>query len=150
TGSLDGTAQLWNFFLREPKNKPIEHPGWVRAVGFSPDGETFLTGGADGVVRLWRTRTGKPTGDSVQHKGWVLAAAFSPDGKTVVSGSADRTAQFCEVTAATVEGKAEQIVLWIQVVTGMELEVGTGTDLNPYDPARVLDSRAWHERRRRL
>jgi hypothetical protein len=40
------------------------------------------------------------------------------------------------------EGGVEHVVLWTQVLTGMEL--------NDHGAVRVLDAETWHERRQRL
>jgi len=65
----------------------------VRAVAFSPDGQTVLTGSTDTTARLWDARTGKPLHEPLQHQGEVWAVAFSPDGQTVLTGSTDNTAR---------------------------------------------------------
>lgn len=67
--------------------------------------------------------------------------AFSPDGRSVLTGSADRTAQFWDVPAP-VEGTVERIVLWVQVLTGMELD--------DEGEAHPLDAATWQQRRQRL
>jgi hypothetical protein len=111
-------------------------------VAFSPDGNAILTGSADGTAQLWDAATGKPVGTPFRHKNWVFAAVFSPDGRTVLTGSSDTTARLWEVVPAPVEGKAERIALWIQVITGMELDTS--------GVARVLDAPDWQQRRQRL
>jgi WD40 repeat protein/serine/threonine protein kinase len=142
TGSHDQVAQRWNSRTRQRVGLPLHHQGWVRAVAFSPDGDAILTGSADGTAQLWDAATGKPVRTPFRHKNWVFAAVFSPDGRTVLTGSMDRTAQLWEGVPAPVEGKAERIVLWIQAITGMELDTSGVT--------RLLDAPDWQQRRQRL
>ena len=58
-----------------------------------------------------------------------------------LGGPFDRTAKCWELPVA-LEGEVNQIVLWIQVLTGMELD-GDGL-------FRDLDAATWHKRRQLL
>jgi WD40 repeat protein len=74
----------------------------------------------------------------------VIAVAFSHDGKSMLTGSLDGTARIWKIPPP-LEGGAERINLWAQVVTGLELD-SSGTIL-------YLEPAAWkdrHERLRRL
>jgi WD40 repeat protein len=81
------------------KNDPkaiskVEHHGhdsWVRALGFSPDGETFLSGGYDGRLVWWPTASDKPeVVRAVEaHAGWIRALDVSPDGTLVATAGND-------------------------------------------------------------
>jgi WD40 repeat protein len=51
---------------------------------------------------------------------------FSPDGKTVLTSSADKTTRLWRVPRP-IEGDPERIVLWAQVITGLELDESGGT-----------------------
>jgi WD40 repeat protein len=109
-------------------------------VAFGPDGKTVLTGSWDKTARLWEVATGKQLGPPLHHRDTVAAVAFSPDGKTVLTGSVDKTARLWRVPQ--VHGDPEQVLLWTQVITGLELDAAGN--------ARVLDAATWHERRQRL
>jgi WD40 repeat protein len=111
------------------------------AVAFSPDSKTFATASSDGTARLWDGTTAKPLGPPLPHPSAVRAVAFSPDGRTVLTGSVDGRARLW-ATPAPVAGDVEQIVLWTQVLAGMELD--------PAGVACVLDAQTWHQRRQRL
>ncbi len=67
--------------------------------------------------------------------------AFSPDGKTVLTGNEDKTARLWPVTQP-IQGDPERIEVWVQVITGMELDAGGAV--------RVLDAAEWHQRKQRL
>jgi WD40 repeat protein len=71
----------------------------------------------------------------------IQSVAFSPDGRTVVTGSFDKTGRLWEVPAV-LEGSGEEVVLWTQVLTGMELDAA--------DVVRGLDSATWQRCRRTL
>ncbi len=81
--------------------------GHVRAVAYSPDGETIATavaynygtrGAISGWVILWDVQTGKQVG-KVQHASVdpIWALAISPDGKLLLTGCDDRTAQLWDL-----------------------------------------------------
>jgi Flp pilus assembly protein TadD len=136
-----------NAWLRETRTGkllqgPLRHQSWVRAVAFSPDGRTLLTGSADKTARLWEAATGQPRGAAFPHDDWVASVAFSPDGRRILTGSKDKTARLWELAPAPVEGPAERIVVWTEVLTGMEADLSGGL--------QVLDGPTWQQRRRRL
>jgi hypothetical protein len=110
-------------------------------VAFSPDGKTVLTGSWDKTARLWEAATGKALGPPLQHQDNVVAVAFSPDDKTVLTGSDDKTARLWAVPFP-IPGTPEQVSLWVQVLTGQELD--------DHGAVHVLDADTWHERHRRL
>jgi WD40 repeat protein len=93
TGShLPKSARLLDFWTGQPLSPVLDHPDWVTAVAFSPDGSMFATGCKDGVTRLWRlwdTATAAPHGEVMVHKLPVVAVTFSPDGKTLLTGCSD-------------------------------------------------------------
>jgi Flp pilus assembly protein TadD len=101
-----------------------------------------LTGSADQTAQLWAPATGKPLGAPFRHQHWVVSVAFSPDGRRILTGSTDKTARVWELAPAPVEGPAERIVLWTQVLTGREVD--------PSGALHVLDGPSWQQRRRRL
>lgn len=59
----------------------------------------------------------------------------------LLTGSWDRTARLWPVPRP-VEGEVERIVLWVQVITGMELDLDGA--------ALELTQQAWQDRRARL
>jgi WD40 repeat protein len=63
------------------------HDSWVRAIAFSPDGNTTYTGGYDGRLMSWETAAAQPKPQrTVQaHDGWLRAVAVSPDGKLLAT-----------------------------------------------------------------
>ncbi len=63
------------------------HTDVVRAVAFSPDGETIVSGGNDNTVRVWDGRTGRLRETLQGHEKDVTSVAFSPDGRFFISAS---------------------------------------------------------------
>jgi Flp pilus assembly protein TadD len=102
----------------------------------------LVTGSADQTARLWQAATGRPLGAPFRHQNWVVSVAFRPDGRYILTGSTDKTARLWEVAPAPVEGAAERIVLWTQVLTGREVD--------PSGAVHVLDGATWRRRRGRL
>jgi WD40 repeat protein len=140
TGSMDGTARLWSAATGKPLGSALRHQGMVTAVAFSPDGKLLVTCSEDNTSQLWLTATGKRLGAPLRHQGWVSPVAFSPDGKMVLTAG-PAGAKLWPVPLV-VDGSPERIKLWIQVLTGAQLDQ-QGT-------VQALDAKTWQERRRRL
>ena len=141
TGSMDKTARLWETATGKPIGPPLQHQGVVVAVALSADGKTALTGSYDKTARLWETATGKPIGPPLQHQNKVVAVALSADGKTALTASGDKTARLWHVPQP-LRGDPERILLWTQVITGLEVDELTAV--------RVLDANTWQQRTDRL
>jgi WD40 repeat protein len=140
TASGDWTARLWEADTGKPVGQPMQHQGAVNTVAFSPGGQTVVTGSMDETARLWDAATGKPLSMPLRHDGSVLRVAFSPDGQTVLTGGGNQAHLW--TPPAPVEGDVERVVLWTQVLTGLELDAD--------GVARVLDGATWQQRRQRL
>jgi WD40 repeat protein len=125
--------------LRLPPDKN-SHAVSAHTVAFSPDGRLVLGASAD--THLWELRTGKQIGPSL----WPTAGGgFHPDGKSIVirwSNQSDNWEPVRQWDVRPMAGEPDQIVLWAEVVTGLELA--------PNGTARPLDAKAWRERRDRL
>jgi WD40 repeat protein/serine/threonine protein kinase len=141
TAGADGTVRVWDSETGVALAAPLFHDGWVRAVAFSPDGATLATGCDDGTVRLWKGDGTAPLGAVLRHKGPINQIAFSADGKTVLTASADGTARLWDPPVA-VQGDAERVTRWIQMLTGAELD-DDGI-------MQILDDPTWQLRRRQL
>jgi WD40 repeat protein len=141
TGGTDKTARLWDANSGLPRSAAMLHGGAVSAAAFSPDGRIVLTASQDNAARLWDVATGKPIGPHLIHGNIVADVAFDPKGSTFVSCSFDQTARIWSLPTV-VQGTPERIRIWVEILTGMELDAQGAT--------RQLDPEAWRERRRRL
>jgi WD40 repeat protein/tRNA A-37 threonylcarbamoyl transferase component Bud32 len=139
TGSKDHTARLWDATTGEPRTPPLQHPAPVGSVAFGPECKVVLTT-SDRSVRLWDAITGKPLGPVLEHPATVLVADFTPDGKRVVVATTQAVHTWPAPLPVT--GSPERIRLWVEVITGTELD-GQGL-------VRPLAAAAWQDRRQRL
>jgi WD40 repeat protein/serine/threonine protein kinase len=121
TACRDNAARVWEVATGKPLSPPLTHQGAVQALALSGDGKTAVTGSHDKTARLWETYSGKPLGPPLFHPDRVDVVAISPDGTTVLTGCRDGIARLWEVFPPR-EGDPEQIVLWTQGITGMELD----------------------------
>lgn len=92
TGAEDNTVQRWD--LADGKMTSFAaHDSWVRAIGFSHDGQQVITGGYDGRLMWWQTTAEKP--EPIRkidpaHNGWLRALAFSPNGQQIATCGNDK------------------------------------------------------------
>jgi WD40 repeat protein len=139
----DRTARLWDASTGKPLGLPMSHEAAVTGAAFTPDGKIVLTGSLDRGARLWEAATAKPLGPPLWRSVMLLAVAF--DGNSILTlpaGSPWFTPDLRQDVRLTVVGEPERIELWVQVLTGMELDEGGF--------ARTLDADTWQQRRKRL
>jgi eukaryotic-like serine/threonine-protein kinase len=143
TGS-EKEALQWELPRPEgPRLARCRHGVPVRSVVFSRDGKTILTGSNDKTARLWDAASGVSLGAPLHHAATVRSVAFSPDPNStlILTGSEDKSARLWK-RPALLEGPTKELVLWTQVLTGMELD--------EKGEARPLNAVEWQERRQRL
>jgi WD40 repeat protein len=135
-----GEARLWDAATGTPVGGPFTVEAPPDRVAFCPDLRTvFIAKG--NAARLWDVATARPIGPPLEHAGRVAAVAWSPDGsRLLVSG--DKTTRLWAAPPPPVGGEVERVVLWTQVLTGMEL--------TEHGSVRLIEAGAWHDRRRRL
>jgi WD40 repeat protein len=93
TGSVDGTATVWDAENGRETLTLKGHTGPVSAVSFSPDGRRILTGsGDDTTAKVWDAASGRQVLTFKGHTGGVTAVGFSPAGRHILTGSVDNTA----------------------------------------------------------
>jgi eukaryotic-like serine/threonine-protein kinase len=141
TGSWDHNARLWDAGTGGRRGAPLRHAGPIRSAAFSADGRWIVTASEDATARVWDADTGRALGPPLPHDSQVYVAAVAPDRQWVVTAGADRTVRLWPAPAP-LEAGVPRVVLWAQVLTGMELDPGGGV--------QVLDAEAWRRRRQGL
>jgi WD40 repeat protein/tRNA A-37 threonylcarbamoyl transferase component Bud32/tetratricopeptide (TPR) repeat protein len=141
TASLDRTVRFWDTATWEPVGPRLRHPGQILCVALSPDGKLLAIAGTDKTARLWDTATAKPIGPPMEHASLVRMVAFHPDGRALITLTDDLTARLWDMPTP-LAGEPEQVVLWAEALTGMELDAR--------DDTSVLDARESEQRRAEL
>jgi WD40 repeat protein/serine/threonine protein kinase len=141
TGGTDSIVELWDVASRSRRLRLLGHQAAVNVAAFSPNGRWVVTGSRDNTARLWDVVTGKQIGPPLPHPGPVVRVAFSLDGATILTATEDEMARDWRVPTA-ITGSPEEIELWTQVVTGLELEADGGV--------LILDTDTWQNRRQML
>src|SRR5260370_7037533 len=85
TGSVDGTARLWERSSGRALVTLQGHTDVVRSVAFSPDGRQLLTGSLDKTSRLWKRSSGRTLVTFQPHTNPLKTEAFSLDGHMSVT-----------------------------------------------------------------
>jgi WD40 repeat protein len=136
-----GTLGLWDARTGKPVGRPLRHPAAVRCFAFSPDRRTVATGDAGGAVRLWAAGTGKPVGPPLRHGHGLAIVAVGPDGATLATRAEQEGPRLWRLPSP-VQGTPGRVRLWVEVLTGMELD--------DQGEVRVLGAGEWRERKRRV
>jgi len=98
SGDSNSTSvKIWSATTGEENRSLIGHTDRVRAIDYSPDGETIATGGRDGTIRLWDANTGDETRkinlpETQNNLPEIHDLAFSPDGSKLLSGQGQSAA----------------------------------------------------------
>src|SRR5262249_35994569 len=95
SGSMDGTARVWDVGTGREVQKYAEHSSLVSAVAFNPNGRWGISGGFDGVVAAWKVASAEELW-RVENLGIVTALAVDPTGGYVLV-AADRTVHVLEL-----------------------------------------------------
>jgi WD40 repeat protein len=88
TATSAETVEIWDMTMGKKTSTFKGHDGRVRAVAFSPDGQTVASGGSrDRTIRLWEVSTGKMGTVFERQTGDTWCLVYAPDGKTLLSWS---------------------------------------------------------------
>jgi WD40 repeat protein/serine/threonine protein kinase len=94
TGSLDGTAKVWEAASGKELVTFEGHRAGINSVAFAPDGQRIVTSGLnDPTPRVWDSTSGKELLALKGHHAMVNSVAFSPDGQRIATASSDGTAK---------------------------------------------------------
>ncbi len=91
-GGEDYALQRWELATGKAVTFKGPHDSWIRAIGFSPNGQTTYTGGYDGRLVWWPTSAEKmePIRFIQAHQGWLRGLSVSPDGTTIATCGNDK------------------------------------------------------------
>jgi hypothetical protein len=104
TGSLDGTARLWNAGTCEQINRHTCHRAGVVAARFVSHGRRALTAGIDGGIRLWAVPSWQPCGELTGSTARVTALSFDPSQRLLLCGDLDRRVRIWSIRDSTLLG----------------------------------------------
>jgi WD40 repeat protein/serine/threonine protein kinase len=121
TAGDDRMACVWDTQTGQLQGRIMREQEMIRAAAFSPDGRLLLVGCWGGAARLWDETTRKPTSALLPHAEAPLALTLSADGRHLLTAGKDRSAQRWDVPIP-LEGDVERIRLWIELITGLELD----------------------------
>ncbi|MHC4955768.1 MAG: serine/threonine-protein kinase [Planctomycetota bacterium] len=144
SGSHDSTVRVWDAATGKPVSNPLRHTGpisYALGAAFSPDGNTVVTSSGSGSVRVWDIGTARPVGPALKHESRVNLVAF-PSEREIRTGTADGKVRLWDAERSAIRGEPARIRLWIEVITGFELD-DDGV-------LRALDVRDWKDRSARL
>jgi WD40 repeat protein len=138
---LDGRCHFWDCATWKPSGSLTLPKGYAQMVAFSPDGQVLLTCTSERLARLWDPTTGQPLGPEMPIQGSKPAGAvFNSRGSHFLIQDDEGPSIYETPTPQT--GDVERLVLWAQVLTGLELDA-EGRML-------VLTRDQWESRRVRL
>lgn len=89
TGSLDGTAQVWDGLTGEMILTLKQDGTPINDVAYNTTGEYLAVGNRNGVVMVWEISTRQLIKEWTGHKGAVSSLAFSPDAKYLATTGDD-------------------------------------------------------------
>lgn len=90
TGSMDGTARIWNAASGVSAVLLDGHASGVGAVNWSPDSRQVATASRDCTARVWDAVTGDTVTVLTEFTDIVRDVAWSPDGSSLAVCSRDR------------------------------------------------------------
>jgi WD40 repeat protein/tRNA A-37 threonylcarbamoyl transferase component Bud32 len=141
TATMDGRCQFWELASGKDTRELLLSKGYADNVASAPDGKMLLVCTSERTARLWDKDTGLPLGPELTCKGRVRThAAFNKPGSYFLLQDEGGTRLYR--TPVPLRGKVQQIVLWAQLMTGMEL--------NAEGRSQLLTLEQWDDRRHRL
>lgn len=101
TGSVDGTARLWDLGSGQERHLLTGHAGTVTGCAVAPDGGWVVTSSQDRTLRIWDAMTGAQIQVLRGHLSGVNDCAVAPDGSWIVSAGADRSVRIWDTRTGT-------------------------------------------------
>src|SRR5439155_6203895 len=76
TGSVDGTARVWEASTGKPVTEQLRHSGPVAQVVFSPNSQLLATS-SDRTVTIWEVPSGHALSSPLRHGAVIASVSFS-------------------------------------------------------------------------
>lgn len=163
-GAQDASVLRWDLAGGQ-QTALIGHDSWVRAIGFTPDGQTAFTGDYQGRLIWWPATAEKPepARNIEAHAGWVRALRVTADGSQVVTCGNDQLIRIWSVAEGALlrelKGHENQVyniavhpggeqlasidlkgvIKHWSLADGQQLRQLTAPDLHKYDPTFMAD-----------
>ena len=99
TGSLDGSARVWDSQSGALRRVIPAHSDYIRRVAWAPSGAQLATASDDNTAKIWEAATGELLHELSRHTDNVAGVAWSPDGEKIVTASLDATALVWDATS---------------------------------------------------
>jgi eukaryotic-like serine/threonine-protein kinase len=117
TGSDDGTVKFWDAAAGTPildgppregaAPRMLRHGSAVRALAFSPDGQTLSVACRDGVF-LWDSAEGRPLAAKLDHPD-VESIEFGPAGDSLLTRGRDQVCRLWDADSGVILGQSFMI-----------------------------------------
>ena len=98
-------------------HKYSQHSSAIRALAWSPDGDTLASAGEDQQVHIWQAATGKPVFTYQNHTRTVNALAWSPDSQRLASAGNDHSVQIWEANSGKSLLHYQEHRHWVQTLS---------------------------------
>jgi eukaryotic-like serine/threonine-protein kinase len=99
TGSMDGTARIWESSGGRERFALKGHMSQVTSVSWSPNGIFLATASWDGTAKVWSAEDGQEQRTLEGHANRVWSVAWSPDGRCLATGSHTGTVRIWEAAS---------------------------------------------------
>lgn len=99
----DSTASLWNLQTGQSICEPLQLPGRILELTFSPDGKKLAVVGEQ--LRLFDAERGAPLPVTFAPTVKATDAAFSPDGELLAAVQEDRTVRIWQTSTGKLSGR---------------------------------------------
>ncbi|NMO14113.1 WD40 repeat domain-containing protein [Pyxidicoccus fallax] len=104
SGGSDKTVRVWDVGRRQPRFH-LDAGERVRAVVFTPSGDTLVTAGMRQPIRFWSAAEGRLLKTLDEGSVGILALAISPDGRFLASGGLDMRVKVWSLPAGELMGQ---------------------------------------------
>jgi len=121
SAGIDQTICLWNSQSRELLQTLQGHSGWIRRMGFTPNGDRLISCSNDWTIRVWDTHHGNclktiKTSESVWSFGLPHKQNWADDRLLLISGGTSNTARLWDIYQEKVDYIVHGHTNWISAI----------------------------------